>query len=199
MAMFEPRSVGMPGIIVLAVGGAIFAAALLWTRVARPREGSTATRRSGLSTLGILLQMVAFVLVSIGGFRATLPATNPAAVAVAIGVAILMLVATGLFVAAARAMGANWSVVARMREDHELVTRGVFAYLRHPIYTGMVASLVAVALAFGHLANLVVGVPLFFAGTWIRIREEEALLKAEFGAAYDAYAARVKRFLPGLF
>jgi protein-S-isoprenylcysteine O-methyltransferase Ste14 len=38
----------------------------------------------------------------------------------------------------------------------------------------------------------------FALGTWIRIREEERLLRAEFGAAYEDYAARVKRFVPGI-
>src|SRR5205085_753646 len=109
-----------------------------------------------------------------------------------------MLLSLGLFTAAARAMGANWSIVARMREGHELVTGGVFARLRHPIYTAMGAFLIAMAIAFGHEYGLIAGLPLFALGTAIRIREEERLLRGEFGAAYDDYARRVKRFVPGL-
>ena len=45
---------------------------------------------------------------------------------------------------------------------------------------------------------LILGVPLYWIGTVLRIVEEEKLLRAQFGEAYDAYAARVKRFLPGI-
>jgi protein-S-isoprenylcysteine O-methyltransferase Ste14 len=116
----------------------------------------------------------------------------------ALAVAALMGGSVLLFVAATRAMGANWSVVARMREGHELVTGGIFARLRHPIYTGMALFLIALAVAFGHERNLILGAPLFLLGTWIRVHEEESLLRAEFGQAYEAYALRVKRFVPGL-
>ena len=120
------------------------------------------------------------------------------AIAEAAAIALLMLACAWLFTAAAREMGANWSVVARMREGHELVTSGVFARVRHPIYVAMALFLAAMAIAFGHEGQLLIAVPLFVAGTWIRVGEEEKLLRAEFGAAYEAYAARVKRFVPGL-
>jgi protein-S-isoprenylcysteine O-methyltransferase Ste14 len=54
------------------------------------------------------------------------------------------------------------------------------------------------ALAFGHWRGLAIGVPLYWIGTAIRVREEEKLLRAQFGQAYETYAARVKRFVPGL-
>jgi protein-S-isoprenylcysteine O-methyltransferase Ste14 len=54
------------------------------------------------------------------------------------------------------------------------------------------------ALAMGHPQRLGIALPLYMAGTLIRVREEERLLRAMFGAAFDAYAARVKRFVPGL-
>jgi protein-S-isoprenylcysteine O-methyltransferase Ste14 len=59
--------------------------------------------------------------------------------------------------------------------------------------------LLALAVSFGHLRNLVVALPLFALGTALRVGEEERLLRARFGPAYDDYAARVKRFVPGLF
>jgi protein-S-isoprenylcysteine O-methyltransferase Ste14 len=42
-------------------------------------------------------------------------------------------------------------------------------------------------------------VPLYALGTWMRVAHEERLLRTQFGAAYDEYAARVKRFVPGVF
>jgi protein-S-isoprenylcysteine O-methyltransferase Ste14 len=95
-------------------------------------------------------------------------------------------------------MGRNWSLEARTREDHELIVSGPFALIRHPIYTGMFAFLLAMAIAFGHWRGLILGVPLFWIGTMMRVTREEKLLRAQFGTSYDAYAARVKRFVPGL-
>jgi len=110
-----------------------------------------------------------------------------------------MLGAVWLFDSSSRTMGKNWSLVARTRSDHNLVQTGPFALVRHPIYVALFLFMCAMALAFGHVGNLVVAVPVFAFGTWMRIRHEERLLREMFGGAYDAYAARVKRFVPGVF
>jgi protein-S-isoprenylcysteine O-methyltransferase Ste14 len=193
------QPVGLPGLAAFTAGGLLFFASLIWTRIGASRrtEGAPAAR-SSLSRWGVFIQMIAFFAAGFGGIAIRLAPASPAALAEAAAVALLMLLAVALFSAAARAMGANWSIVARMREGHELVTQGVFGALRHPIYTAMAAFLIAMAIAFGHFAGLVLGAPVFALGTWIRVREEERLLRAEFGAAYDDYAARVKRFVPGI-
>ena len=199
LAWVHPQPVGLPGLIAFMAGGLLFFASLGWTRLGMHRsESGPAAQKSSLSRWGIFIQMLGFVAAGFGGILLALPATSPLAIGEAAAVAALMLLAVGLFVSAARAMGANWSIVARVREGHELVTAGIFARLRHPIYTAMGAFLVAMAIAFGHEAGLIVGLPLFALGTFIRVREEERLLRGQFGAAYDDYAARVKRFLPGL-
>jgi protein-S-isoprenylcysteine O-methyltransferase Ste14 len=194
------QPVGVPGLVTFAAGGLLFFASLIRTRIGANRGGESASvARSNLSRWGIFIQMLGFFATGFGGILVGLAPASPAALAGGAAIALLMLLSVGLFSAAARAMGANWTIVARMREGHELVTGGVFSRLRHPIYTAMGAFLVAMAIAFGHFAGLVVAVPLFALGTWIRIREEERLLRAQFGPAYEAYAARVKRFVPGLF
>lgn len=81
-------------------------------------------------------------------------------------------------------MGANWSIVARTRADHVLVQDGPFAHLRHPIYTGMALFMVALALALGHIRQLLPAAPFFALGTWLRIRSEEDLLRRQFAGAY---------------
>ncbi|HEV2818266.1 MAG TPA: isoprenylcysteine carboxylmethyltransferase family protein [Allosphingosinicella sp.] len=195
MHLFQPQPVGLPGLAAMTAGGILFFAG-----IARMRAGGAgaAGRVSNLSRVGVLIQMLAFFAVGLGRIVPTLPPESPRALAEAAAIAALMLGSVLLFVSATRAMGANWSVVARLREGHELVTNGIFARLRHPIYVGMAAFLLALALAFGHLAHLLVAAPLFAIGTGVRVREEEKLLRAEFGAAYDDYAAKVKRFLPGI-
>jgi protein-S-isoprenylcysteine O-methyltransferase Ste14 len=193
----HPYPVGTPGLAVLAAGGILFFALLLKRRRGTRGEGA-AKSRSLASIAGILVQMLGFMTVGIGPILATLrPASAPALLHAAI-VAALMGASVSLFFAATRAMGENWSFVARMRSGHELVTSGVFGFVRHPIYVGMALFLVALAFGFGHMANLVAGVPIFLIGTWIRVHQEEKLLRAEFGQAYEDYALRVKRFVPGL-
>ena len=199
LAWLHLQPVGLPGLIALMGGFLLFFASLAWTRIGASRaDGGAAARKSSLSRWGVLIQILGFSAVGFGTVVVALPATSPLALGEAAAVAALMLLAFGLFTAAARAMGANWSIVARLREGHELVTTGVFAFLRHPIYTAMGAFLIALAIAFGHEFGLILGVPLFALGTGIRIYEEERLLRGEFGAAYDDYAARVKRFVPGI-
>lgn len=194
----HPYPVGAPALAIFTAGGFLFFMALLQSRRASRGSGAPAARRSTASIAGVLLQMAGFFAVGLGPIVATLPPASLPAILQAAIVGALMLICVTLFIAATRAMGRNWSVVARMRADHELVTEGVFAHLRHPIYVGMAFFLFAMALAFGHMINLAVGVPLFLVGTWIRVHEEEKLLRAQFGPAFDAYAARVKRFLPGI-
>jgi protein-S-isoprenylcysteine O-methyltransferase Ste14 len=196
MDVFQPQPVGLPGVIALTIGGLLFFAAVIRMRVGG--GGAPAKARAGRSRWGIAIQALAFFLTGIGRIVATLPPAGPRALVEGLAVAALMLLSVLLFVAASKAMGANWSVIARMREGHELVTGGIFSRLRHPIYTGMAAFLVAMAIAFGHTAHLIAAAPLFALGTWIRVREEEMLLRAEFGPAYEDYAARVKRFVPGV-
>jgi protein-S-isoprenylcysteine O-methyltransferase Ste14 len=116
-----------------------------------------------------------------------------------VAVFVLMFGAIGLFHASSRTMGKNWSLVARTREDHQLVQTGPVAVVRHPIYVALFLFMIAMAVAYGHTRNLIVAVPVYAIATWLRVRHEERLLRAQFGADYDAYAARVKRFVPGVF
>lgn len=196
--LIAPQPVSQLGLTVMALGFFAFLAALILTRVRSARGERVAEKTSQRSMIGVGVQMLGFVLVGAGPIMATLDPDSRLAWIEAGAVLALMALTVGLFVAAARAMGRNWSIVARTREDHELVTSGPFALIRHPIYTALFAFMLALALAFGHWRGLILGVPLYWFGTWQRIAEEERLLRAQFGAAYDGYAARVKRFVPGV-
>ncbi len=194
------QPVGMPGLYVMMAGFAIFFVALLLARLRGGGGGSgTVRQRSSASVVGVLIQMIGFAAVGFGPVRPVLDPTSKHAILEAVAIGVLMLFTILTFFAASRAMGRNWSVVARTREDHELVTTGPVALIRHPIYTALFVFMLALAIAFGHWFGLIAGVPLYWIGTWIRITAEERMLRTQFGAAYDAYAARVKRFFPGIF
>ena len=188
--------IGVPAPIILLASLLLFGA-LMMVRSGGPQD-EAGSRRSRLSVIGIAIQMLAFFAVGFGQLTIGYAATSFDAIEQAGATLLLAGITCWLFAASKRALGRNWSLVARTRADHELVTWGPFAYVRHPIYSALFVWLIAMAVAFGHYWGLIFGVPLYWIGTILRIREEERLLRAQFGSDYDAYAARVKRFLPGI-
>lgn len=201
VSLVDPQPVGVPalGVMALEIPGFFLLMSIARRALGSPGSGGEArAKRSTLSVVGIVIQMIGFMLVGFGPIRIGLAWASAAAIGEAVGAAALMTLTCGVFLASTRAMGKNWSLAARTREDHQLVTWGPFAWVRHPIYAGLFAFMLAMALAFGHWRGLIAGVPLYWIGAWLRVIEEERLLRAQFGTAYDAYAARVKRFIPGL-
>ncbi|MBI0474462.1 isoprenylcysteine carboxylmethyltransferase family protein [Sphingomonas sp. MA1305] len=188
---------GLPGLAVTATGLCLFAAAVALARRGRtPEEGA---RRDRASLLGIGIQGLGFVIVATGPIRVALDPLAASAIGKAILTAVCLGAALALFLWARQTMGRNWSIVARTRMDHALVTAGPFAHVRHPIYTAIGLLLVGVALGLGHEPRLVAALPVYALGTWLRVRIEERLLRMQFGRTYDAYAARVNRFVPLVF
>ena len=92
-------------------------------------------------------------------------------------------------------LGRNWSGVVTLKEGHELVERGPYRFVRHPIYTGILTMFFATALAQGHLSGFV-GTLLLFASFWIKLRDEEKLMLQQFPERYADYRRRVKRIIP---
>ncbi|MBI5452967.1 isoprenylcysteine carboxylmethyltransferase family protein [Candidatus Gottesmanbacteria bacterium] len=103
-------------------------------------------------------------------------------------------------VSARRVLGTNWAHAAeyQIKKDHELVTSGIYKYIRNPIYTGLViaitgAELVAKSYLF-----------IFFAlfGFWvayIQAKREEKILQEHFGKEYSDYMKKSKTLIPFIF
>ena len=92
-------------------------------------------------------------------------------------------------------LGRNWSGTITLKEGHELIERGPYRLVRHPIYTGLLAMFLATAIAFGHLGGFV-AVVVAFGSFWIKLREEEKLMRQQFPEQYWSYEQRVKRMIP---
>ena len=92
-------------------------------------------------------------------------------------------------------IGRNWSGVVTLKGGHELITSGPYAWVRHPIYTGMLAMIVATVIVLGHVAGII-GLPLVFVSFWMKLRYEEKLMLQKFPNEYAAYQQRVKRLIP---
>lgn len=100
---------------------------------------------------------------------------------------------------AVHVLARHFTVDVAIAADHELVRRGPYRYLRHPSYTGLLATFAGFLCALGSwLAPLVVVVPLWLALRQ-RIRVEEAALSAAFPLDWPAYARATRRLLPGIW
>ena len=92
----------------------------------------------------------------------------------------------------------NYSGAVVIREDHQLITHGIYRFTRNPIYMGGIIALtglpVYVASLYGFLAALVL-VPIILN----RIRLEEELLTEEFQNAYTKYKGRTKKLIPFIY
>lgn len=198
--MAYPTTGNIVAIASVMVAYILFAIPMLLRRRPSTTAGAVLAKRDLISIFGILFQGIAFGIVFFGSLRVSAPSEIDAGVVIeAAPAAFLAFGSVLLFWLAFLTLGANWSLVAQTSDDHQLVTRGPYAWVRNPIYLAMLMMLVAAALALGRTPVLVAAIPLFFIGTLIRVLREERLLRSQFGDAYDAYAAKVSRLLPGLW
>jgi len=96
---------------------------------------------------------------------------------------------------ARRHLGANWSQAVTLKQDHELITSGPYALVRHPIYTGLLLALLGSALARGEWRGLL-AVLIVFGVLWQKLRLEETFMRNQFGESYEAYSRRVTALVP---
>lgn len=91
-------------------------------------------------------------------------------------------------------LGALWSGGIERMADHRVIDSGPYALVRHPIYTGLIAAALAVAVIRATPWALL-GAALFALGFAFKARVEERFLEAELGG-YQAYRARVPMIVP---
>ena len=95
-------------------------------------------------------------------------------------------------------LGRNWSRSVTIKEDHELITTGPYAMVRHPIYTGSLAGFLGTAIALSQVRGIV-AFALIFVVFWAKLRMEEEWMRSQFREAYAAYADQTAALLPFLF
>ncbi len=95
-------------------------------------------------------------------------------------------------------IGRNWGVPMSLRENHELVTGGPYAIVRHPIYTGLFFALFGSA--FFYQSPVMLLVTAIFAIYYIfAARREERTMLEQFPDQYPAYRSRTKMLIPFIF
>jgi protein-S-isoprenylcysteine O-methyltransferase Ste14 len=85
-----------------------------------------------------------------------------------------------------------------LKEGHELIERGPYSYVRHPIYSGLLLMFLGTVVLYGRVGGLVVLVACFI-GLWLKVLQEERLLLERFSRAYADYRAQVKALIPFVF
>jgi protein-S-isoprenylcysteine O-methyltransferase Ste14 len=165
-----------------------------------PKE--TEIRREPASYWGLAVQSVGLGCVWLFPrpyFSSILPMPKDAEIAVSAVAFAIAIASVWLCGAASRTLGKQWTYGARVIEGRELITRGPYARVRNPIYPGLFGMIVATGLVAGRWWMAIIGAAIFLAGTAIRIRMEEKLLRETFGATFDDYAFRVPPFFPRVF
>ena len=95
-------------------------------------------------------------------------------------------------------LGRRFSGLVAIQTGHTLVTSGVYGFIRHPSYLGLLVNSLGWGLAFrsgvGVLLTALLIPPLL-----ARIGAEERLLRSQFDGEYDTYCARTSRLIPWLY
>lgn len=148
--------------------------------------------------LGFIAALAAGVAAPIAGVAGLEPLAvldrGPLRVAGAV-IAAIGIVATA---AAQVQMGASWRIGVDPDERTGLVTTGVFATVRNPIFTGMLIAAVGFTLLVGNVVA-VLGLAALIAALQVHVRAvEEPYLRATHGPAFDDYVKRTGRFLPSI-
>jgi protein-S-isoprenylcysteine O-methyltransferase Ste14 len=101
-----------------------------------------------------------------------------------------------LHLVGAHPLGRLWSGVITHKEGHKIIDRGPYAFIRHPIYTGLVVALFATAAVEATVPALL-GAALMIFGFWLKARSEQQFLRIELGPEfYRAYCRRVPMIVP---
>ena len=192
----------------LAAGMAAINAAVwvLWSRWERPGYGVELQARVKPLPLigrgGDLVQIVPFVypvlvVVAPGwayeGWLNWSTRIDPFLVAAGLG---LWALGIGAGLWAAQSIG-GYGAFSGVTVDHHLVSDGPYRYVRHPIYTALIAIAVGTTLVFRSYVLLGVAALSFVTHLWWAAAEEKLLGSPEgLGDSYRAYASRTGRFLP---
>ncbi|MEM8822215.1 MAG: protein-S-isoprenylcysteine O-methyltransferase [Pseudomonadota bacterium] len=108
----------------------------------------------------------------------------------------LALAGLWLFWRSHRDLGVYWSPELELREGHALVTSGVYATIRHPMYAALILITAAQACFLGNWIAGLSGLVSFLILYAVRVDHEERMMADRFGSDWAAYAARAGRLIP---
>lgn len=134
-------------------------------------------------------------IAGLAGLASLAPLDNNAVQVAGLGIAIVGIVATTV---AQLQMGGSWRIGVDPNERTDLVTDGVFALVRNPIFTAMLIAAVGLTFMVGNVISLA-GLAALIAALEVQVRMvEEPYLRSVHGLDYERYSTTAGRFLPGV-
>ena len=109
----------------------------------------------------------------------------------------IVVVGTSVACYARYVLGANWSSVVELKSDHELIQRGPYRVIRHPIYSGLLLMFFGTAVMIGDWRGFL-AVAIVFVSFWRKLLVEERWLGQHFGSKFFDYARHTKALFPGI-
>jgi len=92
-------------------------------------------------------------------------------------------------------LGRNWSGTVTVKEGHELIRSGPYAYVRHPIYTGLITAVLGTAIVSGTV-RAALGFAIITAALVRKSRTEEGFMRETFPGEYERYSSEVPALIP---
>jgi protein-S-isoprenylcysteine O-methyltransferase Ste14 len=160
--------------------------------VAPHRQKRPSITAAGPSRIGLLLQTVAYFTALVPHVPFDAPISTLRAVAAMIPGPVAVWMGWNAVIH----LGRQFRIQAGLYEDHKLVTTGPYAVVRHPIYSSMFALLLAMVAAMTPPMWIGISLALFVAGTEIRVRTEDGLLRSRFPEESARYRRRVSAYIP---
>lgn len=177
-----------------------FSGLLAWNhvrvRMARRRQGIPEEKpavRDSRSMYGLMLEGLGFFIAFLFARSPQAASEWQAVVSISFGILSVSILATAL-----RHLGLQWRIKAVVTQDHQLVTTGPYAYMRHPVFASLLSLLIATIILLNDALPAIAAVTICVVGTEIRIRAEDGLLERRFGDQFAAYRNHVTAYLPFL-
>ncbi|WP_113613719.1 methyltransferase family protein [Chitinophaga flava] len=92
-------------------------------------------------------------------------------------------------------LGTNWSGGVHAKKDHELIVRGPYRLVRHPIYTGFIFAMTGTSLVTGGWSGVIISL-VYALGLCLKIAQEEILLNELFPGTYAVYQQHTRKLIP---
>lgn len=155
-------------------------------------DAAEATALGAMFVCMVLAPTIAVMTPLFDAFAYTLPAWSVWAGAALVALGLIM------FWRSHADLGRNWSPALELREEHTLVTRGVYRNVRHPMYAAIWLQALGQPLLVHNWIGGALIVPACAFLYFSRVPKEEKMMADQFGEAWRAYAARTGRVIPGV-
>ncbi|AEG04184.1 isoprenylcysteine carboxylmethyltransferase family protein [Sinorhizobium meliloti WSM1022] len=178
-----------------------------WYFIRRPYERRAkrvrvvSHRRSTSEKLGLAAALLGLAIIPAFYVATGIPegADHPARLwAVVLG-AVIFCLAMWVFRRTHKELGRNWSITLEIRDKHELIRRGPYALVRHPMYTSFLLMGVGQAFLLPNWVAGLAGLAGFAVLFLLRVDKEERMMMEMFGSEYRDYMADTKRIIPYIY